>query len=98
MAEFLVYKKPFRLASNFAASSRVARFFLAQYTKTGENNQKDHKIFKMITEYTKFSKKYIKWPLYTPKVSIARPSKICQYWDFWFENIYHLATLAARHA
>jgi hypothetical protein len=25
--------------------------------------------------------------------SIARPSKICPNWEFWFENICHLAAL-----
>jgi hypothetical protein len=33
--------------------ARVARFFLAQHTETGKKYQKDHKIFSMITEFTK---------------------------------------------
>jgi hypothetical protein len=30
--------------------------------------------------------KITKWPHNIPTSSIARPSKICPNWDFWFEN------------
>jgi hypothetical protein len=54
MAEFLAYKKPFILASNFA-ENRVARFFLAQHTKTAknipkrpQNIQNDHRVYQIL--------------------------------------------------
>jgi hypothetical protein len=53
----------FRLirSCNFQASfipSRVARFFLAQHTKTGKNIPNDYKIYQVATKYTKWP--YIK--------------------------------------
>jgi hypothetical protein len=54
---------------------RVARFFLVQKTKTGENLPEDHKIYQMAKNYTKWpkiipngqklyqtAKNYTKWP------------------------------------
>jgi hypothetical protein len=61
-------------------ATRVVRFFLVKHTKT----------WKIIPN----REKYTKWPLNIPTHSIARPSRIDQNWDFWFE-IYHLATLTA---
>jgi hypothetical protein len=53
--------------------SRVARFFLAQHTKT-------EKIFQMAIKYTR-------WPQNIPTSAITRPSKIYPNWDFRFENV-----------
>jgi hypothetical protein len=43
------------------------------FTKSGENIPKDHKI--------------TKWPYNMPTFSISRHSRIYPNWDFWFENI-----------
>jgi hypothetical protein len=71
--------------------SRVARFFLPQYSKTG-------KIYQMTIRYTK-------WPhniQYGRKIdqmatkctsSIERPSKIYPNSDFFSLNLHHLAAL-----
>jgi hypothetical protein len=37
-----------------ANSARIARFFLVQRTKTGENIPNNHKIYHMTTKYTKW--------------------------------------------
>jgi hypothetical protein len=50
------------------------------------NKPKREKIYQRTIKYTKIDKK-------TPTSFIARPSKIYPHWDFWFENVYHLATL-----
>jgi hypothetical protein len=63
---------------------RVARFFLVQHTKTGENFQMaiNYKIYQMAGKGTK-------WQWNIPASSIARTSKI---WIFGLK-ISHLATL-----
>jgi hypothetical protein len=59
---------------------RVARFFLAQYTKTVKIYQittilpKGHKIHQMVVKYSKISSNIF---------SILRPSKIYPNWDFF---------------
>jgi hypothetical protein len=67
---------------------RVARFFVAQYSKTGENIPNDHTLYQIPIKYKyqmagKFDQMAIKYTKYT----IARPSKIYPNWDFWFETI-----------
>jgi hypothetical protein len=67
-------------------STRVARFFLVQYTKKGKNIPNDNKI-------------YTKWPKNRPNVQVIcrhlllqDPTKFTQIWIFCLK-IYHLATL-----
>jgi hypothetical protein len=77
---------PSKLAPLEKLSARVARFFLIQYTKMGENipNYKNftewsqnipnaQKIFQMTRKYT--------------NISNLRTSNIYPNWDFWSENI-----------
>jgi hypothetical protein len=58
----------------FEIEIRVARFFLAQHTKTGNHVPNDHKMYQMAIKYSKWSQnipnglkifqmvsKYIKW-------------------------------------
>jgi hypothetical protein len=45
-----------------------------------QNLPNGHKIYQM-------AGKLIKWPQNRLTFSIARPSKICPNWDFWFENM-----------
>jgi hypothetical protein len=64
--------------------SRLARFILAQYTKTGENIQKlpnDHNIYEIAIKYSMESDANLQ------RFSILSPSKIFPKSDFWFENI-----------
>jgi hypothetical protein len=60
---------------------RVARFFLAQNTKTRKIHQNDHKIYPISVKYNKRP-----CPQNIPTSSNARPSKIYPNLDFWFEN------------
>jgi hypothetical protein len=56
------------------ATSRVARFLLAQHTKTGENILNGHKIDHMVIKYKSIS--HCETLRNLPKLG-----------DFWFENI-----------
>jgi hypothetical protein len=76
-------------------SYRIARFFLTQYTKTGQyiplmplNYPKDIKMYQMAVIY-------FKWTINIPTFSIPRPSKIYPNWDLWFENMYTIRTLVS---
>jgi hypothetical protein len=73
-------------------NSRVARFFLAQNTKTRKIYQNDHKIHQMATKYMKWQKNrqdgykiYLNLPL-------QDPPKFYQIWFFGLKTN-HLATL-----
>jgi hypothetical protein len=69
------------LASRISFSTRLARFFVIQYTKTGENIPKDHYTnYQKAIQYTKTGEnipkdhyinyqkaiQYTKWPKYMP--------------------------------
>jgi hypothetical protein len=85
--------------ANSSVKSRVARFSLVQNTKTGKNIPDYHKIYQITTKYTRLPQNIpnghkifpmaviqTKWSKNLLRFSIARPSKIDQNWDFWFEN------------
>jgi hypothetical protein len=80
------------LSGKFLPSSRVARFFLVQYTKMGENIPNYHKMYQMVV-------KYIKCPQNGPKVHkihqhlpLQGPPKCIRITIFGLK-INHLATL-----
>jgi hypothetical protein len=67
-------------------TTRVARLFLVQHTKTG-------KIYQIIIIYPEEPQnipngcKIDQMVINIPTSSIARPSKIDSNWDFWFKNM-----------
>jgi hypothetical protein len=67
----------------------VARVFLAQYTKTGENipnNIPQH--YQMAIKYITCSQDIPNGRIHNiPTFSIPKPSKFYPNWDFCFENI-----------
>jgi hypothetical protein len=70
-------------------ASKVARFFLVQNTKTGENIPNYHELYQM-------SIKYNKRPQNGPRVhKMQYPPKFTQIWIFGLKTN-HLATLIAR--
>jgi hypothetical protein len=70
-------------------SSRVARFFLVQHTKTGKNVPNYHKIYQMSIKYTKWL--YVKIDQHIP---LQDSPKTTQIWIFGLK-VYDLATLVS---
>jgi hypothetical protein len=62
--------------------SRVARFFLVHYTKTGKNTEQT----KNVPNGHKISKMSVKMTINILTFSNLRPSKNYPNWDFCFEN------------
>jgi hypothetical protein len=48
-----VHNQPVFLWKEWYLGSRVARFFMVQHTKTGENIPNNHKIYQMAIKYAK---------------------------------------------
>jgi hypothetical protein len=74
-----------------AVGGGVARLFLVQHTKTGENTKREQNIPNGRNIY-QMDLQYSKWPQNIPTLSIPRPSKNTQIGTFDVK-IYHLATL-----
>jgi hypothetical protein len=81
---------------------RVARFFLVEHTKTGKMYQNNHKIYQIATNYTKWPQtklngnKLHQMAKNIPTLSTAKPSKIYQNRDFWFEKSGNPATFGLQ--
>jgi hypothetical protein len=73
-------------------NTRVARFFLVQYTKTGKNIPNNHKISQMATKYTKWTEHLPNGPEIYQHLPLSDPPKFAQIGIFGLKTN-HLATL-----
>jgi hypothetical protein len=67
--------------------SRVARFFLGQYTKTWKNIPNNHKRYQIATKYTKLQSNRPNGSNIYQQLPLQVPLKFTQISIFWFENM-----------
>jgi hypothetical protein len=63
-------------------TSRVARFFLVQHTKTGKNIPNNHKIYQLATKYTKWQYNRPNGHKMNQHLALRDPPKFAQIWIF----------------